>query len=96
MTDSKTRTASCLCGGLRVAARGEPADVYICACRDCRKKSASAFSYAAIFAASDVTVAGAHHRFRRDGDSGRWIENNFCRRAIRKSGHRFCADRAQM
>lgn len=74
----KTRIAACLCGGLTARVAGAPRDVYVCACRNCQKKSGSAFTYAAIFSAAEVSVAGAHKQYRYTGDSGRWIENNFC------------------
>lgn len=78
MTDPRLRTARCICGALAAEIRGEPADVYACACRTCQKKSGAAFSYAAIFPESAVTVSGAHARHRYAGESGRWIENAFC------------------
>jgi len=78
MPDTKPRHASCLCGALRLTARGAPRDVYLCACRSCRKKSGSAFTHAAIFRAEEVSVEGAPGTFRYRGESGRWIENNFC------------------
>jgi len=78
MTEARTHTAACLCGRLRASARGAPRDVYVCACRNCQRKSASVFTYAAIFRAEDVSTEGAAARYRYEGDSGRWIENNFC------------------
>lgn len=78
MTAPKIFAASCLCGGLTARATGTPRDVYVCACRNCQKKSGSAFTYAAIFSAAEVSVAGPHRQYRNIGDSGRWIENNFC------------------
>jgi hypothetical protein len=72
------RIASCLCGNLTATARGEPSDVYACGCVDCQRKSGSAFTYAAIFPESDVTIAGEHRTWRRRGDYGRFIDNRFC------------------
>jgi hypothetical protein len=74
----RSRIARCNCGALTATARGEPAGVYLCACRACQIKSGSAFSYAALFPADAVTLAGAHNAYRSTGDSGRWIENHFC------------------
>ena len=71
-------TARCLCGALMAAARGEPAEVYACSCVDCQRKSGSAFTYAAIFREADVTLEGAYKIYRRQGDSGSFIENAFC------------------
>ena len=78
MSSGRTRLARCNCGALTATARGEPATVYLCACQKCQIKSGSAFSYAALFAADDVTTSGAHTAFRHAGESGRWIENHFC------------------
>jgi hypothetical protein len=72
------RRARCNCGALTASARGVPASVYLCACRKCQIKSGSAFSYAAVFAADEVTTSGAHTPFRHMGESGRWVENHFC------------------
>ena len=44
MTDGRTRTGGCLCGGVRYTVRGEPTHVGRCHCADCRKESGSAFS----------------------------------------------------
>ncbi|MEX2165728.1 MAG: GFA family protein [Methyloceanibacter sp.] len=74
----RERIASCLCGNLKVGARGEPVDVYLCGCRDCQRKSGSAFGYAALYAESAVTIAGEQRTYRRNGDSGRLIETHFC------------------
>ncbi len=79
MTDTRrTRLARCGCGALTAQTRGEPKHVYLCACRACQIKSGSAFTYAALFAESDVTLSGAHKAWRHTGDSGGWIETHFC------------------
>ncbi len=72
------RTASCLCGSLQAVARGEPVETYLCSCQECQRRSGSAFTYAALYAESAVTVEGEFRPFRRHGDSGRFIENQFC------------------
>src|SRR5262245_42789032 len=41
-----------------VTARGEPIDVYLCGCTDCQRGTGSAFSYAAIFPESAVSIVG--------------------------------------
>lgn len=75
---ARARVARCLCGGLTATVRGEPGTVYLCSCRNCQKKSGSAFTYAAVFPADAVTMSGAHNGYRYTGESGRWIENHFC------------------
>lgn len=52
-------TGGCLCGAVRIAARGKPDRVGICHCLDCRKHHGAVFYAAAIFPAEAVTVTGA-------------------------------------
>jgi len=76
--DAPLRTARCGCGNLKAELRGEPADIYACSCQTCQQRSGSAFSYAAVYPQSSVSVSGEHRGWRRNGESGRWIENHFC------------------
>jgi hypothetical protein len=76
--DGPERIASCACGGLTVTARGEPIDVYLCSCTACQRGTGSAFSYAAIFPESAVSIAGESRPYRQQGDSGRFVESFFC------------------
>jgi hypothetical protein len=66
------------CGNLAVTTRGAPSGVYACSCLVCQKKSGSAFTYSAVFAEGAVTVTGERRAWRHHGDSGRWIESEFC------------------
>ena len=52
-------TGGCLCGNIRVAARGAPLRVGICHCLDCRKHHGALFHASAIFGSDAVTVTGA-------------------------------------
>ena len=54
----------CLCGAVRLVARGEPLRVGICHCLDCRKHHGAAFFAAAIFPHTAVTVTGDTQHFR--------------------------------
>jgi hypothetical protein len=72
------RTASCACGNLTAKTSGEPVDVYLCSCLDCQRGTGSAFSYAALFPLSAVTVVGEKKQYAHHGDSGRTIESDFC------------------
>jgi len=51
-------TGSCLCGGVRITASGEPLRTGVCHCLDCRKHSGSLFAAFAIFPAGEVTIEG--------------------------------------
>ena len=48
----------CLCGDVRIVARGEPYRVAICHCLDCRKHHGALFYAAAIFPQEAVSVTG--------------------------------------
>ena len=78
MTSEETRTARCGCGAFTLTARGAPVEVYACSCLDCQRISGSAFSYAALFPQSVVSIAGEYRVWRHSADSGRWIEHAFC------------------
>ncbi len=51
-------TGGCLCGAVRLVARGEPYRVGLCHCLDCRKQHGALFSASAIFPAAAVQVEG--------------------------------------
>jgi hypothetical protein len=57
-------TGSCLCGGVRITASGEPYRVGVCHCLDCRKHHGALFFAAAIFPEDAVTVAGETRDYR--------------------------------
>jgi hypothetical protein len=78
MALERERTAKCICGGLTVAVRDEPIDVYACSCGYCQRRSGSAFTYAAIYPESKVSVEGEYRTWRRQSDSGRFLDNAFC------------------
>jgi hypothetical protein len=74
----RERLARCACGGLTVTTQGEPIDVYLCSCLGCQRGTGSAFSYAAIFADTAVSIAGEKSTYRQQGDSGRYVDSFFC------------------
>ena len=51
-------TGGCLCGAVRLEARGTPLRVGICHCLDCRKHHGALFYAAAIFPGDAVTITG--------------------------------------
>ncbi|MFB2552510.1 GFA family protein [Ensifer soli] len=52
-------TGGCLCGDIRLVARGAPYRVGLCHCLDCRKHHGALFHASAIFPEDAVTVTGA-------------------------------------
>lgn len=55
---SETFTGGCLCGAVRIAARGRPDRVGLCHCLDCRKHHGALFYAAAIYRPEAVEITG--------------------------------------
>ncbi len=73
------RTATCVCGQLRVTVVGEPRRINICSCKDCQKRSGSAFQLGAIFDDSQLeAIDGEAKSYARTSDAGRVVELHFC------------------
>ena len=51
-------TGGCLCGDVRLVARGRPYRVGLCHCLDCRKHHGALFFAAAVFAQDAVFIEG--------------------------------------
>jgi hypothetical protein len=64
VSDARRATGGCLCGKVRIEARGEPARVGICHCLDCRKHHGAVFYAAAIYRTDKVSVTGESRAFR--------------------------------
>ena len=72
--------ASCHCGALRLICTGEPRKVSMCHCRDCQRRSGSAFSVAIFYLREQVRVEGETHCFERESASGHPVRFQFCPR----------------
>ncbi|MEJ1177425.1 GFA family protein [Agrobacterium sp. CMT1] len=72
------RLAYCSCRQLTLTAKGEPVKVSICHCRECQRRTGSAFGVAVFYGAGQVTAAGNHKAFLRRGESGKELEFRFC------------------
>ena len=57
-------TGGCLCGKVRLLARGKPNRVGLCHCLDCRKHHGALFFAAAMFPADAVTITGETRDYR--------------------------------
>ena len=64
-------TGGCLCGDVRIEARGRPHRVGLCHCLDCRKHHGALFFAGAMFSEDAVTV---------EGETGDYEGRNFCPR----------------
>lgn len=72
------RRAACSCGRLSLLATGEPVRVSVCHCRECQRRSGSAFAAQARFPEAAVMIVGEARRVRRFGDSGTAADFFFC------------------
>ncbi|WP_423603001.1 GFA family protein [Sphingomonas sp. MS122] len=75
---TQVREASCRCGAVRVACRGEPVRISVCHCLACQQRTGSAFASQVRFPAERVTVTGGTRVWTRTGDSGAAIDYRFC------------------
>ena len=74
---TRTRTASCSCGQLRIEVHGEPLGVGVCHCLACQRRTGSVFAALASFAAP-YTVHGTATEYVRTGDQGARFRFRFC------------------
>ncbi len=78
----------CLCGRVRLEARGRPLRVAVCHCLDCRKHHGAVFYAAAIFPKAAVSVTGATGAFRGRSGGGT-SARSAGRRCLRSAGTRW-------
>jgi len=70
----------CLCGDVRYLASGEPVVTSICHCRDCQRRTGSAFVEVVAVPKEAFSVQGRLQTFSHTGDSGRKLDPKFCPR----------------
>lgn len=73
------REARCTCGALAAVAEGDPVRVSICHCLGCKRRSGSAFSWNATYAADKVRIEGVYETYARGSEDGFWVRHHFCR-----------------
>lgn len=72
-----SRSASCVCGQLRIEVQGEPLGVGVCHCLACQRRTGSVFAALAAFAAP-YKVFGTATEYVRMGDQGASFRFRFC------------------
>ena len=73
------RTGRCQCGQVRYRCAGEPLELYVCHCTNCRAQSASAFGISFIVPAASVQLlAGSPEYHGWNTDSGGRSNGAFC------------------
>jgi hypothetical protein len=69
----------CLCGAVRYRAMNEPVRASICHCRNCQRRTGSAFGIGAYFKETDVEIRGELRTYEyRSDETGRWLKMQFC------------------
>lgn len=80
MSEDDARYAGCSCGAVRYKTWGDPIRVSVCHCKDCQRRTGSAFGVGCYFPKERVeTLQGSTDTFERSSDAGRWVKNHFCR-----------------
>ena len=77
-----TREAKCCCGACAIQVKGEPAINAVCHCRDCQRRTGSAFGWSTYFPnAAVVATLGAFRTYSPPGKAPGaedWQERVFC------------------
>ena len=78
-TSGEALTGGCQCGDIRYEIRGEPVDLYVCHCRECRKQSSSAFGISVLVRAADfILLSGAPRVWSRPAAVAGSLDCAFC------------------
>ncbi|MGH8742351.1 MAG: GFA family protein, partial [Burkholderiales bacterium] len=77
---AKSREGGCVCGAVRYRVKAAPVRASICHCRNCQRRTGSAFGIGAYFKEQDVEILQGDLRtyeYRSD-ETGRWLRTQFC------------------
>lgn len=79
-TNNKPHEGGCVCSSIRYRAVGEPANVIVCHCTWCQRRTGSGFAVIPKFTKDQIQVfKGNPKTFRSYSDeSGRWLDLEFC------------------
>lgn len=72
------RLARCVCGQLTVSCSGDPAQVSLCHCLACQRRTGSTYGIAAFFPRENVGVTGESKAYTLSSDSGYPVSFYFC------------------
>ena len=71
-------TGGCLCGAVRITAKGPPLRMAQCHCMDCQRASGTGHMSNASFKEADVEVTGVTASYASTSDSGNTLTRHFC------------------
>jgi hypothetical protein len=72
------RLATCVCGQLTMSCSGDPAQVSLCHCLACQRRTGRTYGVAAFFLRENVVVTGEAKAYTRSSDSGYPVSLYFC------------------
>lgn len=72
------RLATCRCGQLQAVCTGDPVRISVCHCRNCQRRSGSAFAVQARWPEAAVSITGEWRAYGGAGDSGTVASFRFC------------------
>jgi hypothetical protein len=72
------RFATCVCGQLTASCSRDPAQVSLCHCLACQRRTGSTYGIAGFFPRESVVVAGNTKAYTRRSDSGYSVTFYFC------------------
>jgi hypothetical protein len=72
------RFAACVCGQLTARCSGDPAQVSLCHCLACQRRTGSTYGIAAFFPRETVALTGDAKAYTRSSDSRHSVTFYFC------------------
>jgi hypothetical protein len=72
------QVVKCQCGSLKGHLSGEPTNVIVCHCRECQRRTGSAFSYNVYYERERARFLGPASKYERLGQDGRKVRQFFC------------------
>ena len=78
--DNEIHEGGCVCGSVRYRTTGQPANVIVCHCSWCQRRTGSGFAVIPKFTRAQFElVSGELKHYRSISDeSGRWLDLEFC------------------
>jgi len=73
------RSGGCACGSVRYEVSGDPLRISVCHCKDCQRRTGSAFGIGCVFSRDAVRLLqGAMKTFERTSNAGNRVRMHFC------------------
>ena len=81
MVQETKRSGQCSCGAVRFETAGAPVRVTVCHCKECQRRTGSAFGISCYFPKEKIKVLkGSMSTYNRESDVGRSLTYQFCKK----------------